>query len=246
MSLKKRAKSSSTELLLAFDTKDDSEYNYIIYVDEAGRGCLAGPVYVGAVVWPQIMEKDDVTWKSIRDSKKLTKKKRETLVPYIEKVAYTAVGTASVSEIDEHNILNATFMAMHRAISQVIKYLGPHVTADDILLCIDGNSFKPYMHQGTFLSHICIPQGDDTYVGIAAASILAKVKHDHHIRNLCVKDPSLNEKYGWIKNVCYGTKQHRDGIAQHGLTSYHRTTFGNYGGEKRYDHHDKGLSKTFL
>lgn len=233
----------SSELLLTFDTNDD-EYNYIIYIDEAGRGCLAGPVFVGAVMWPQIMEKDDEMWKTIRDSKKLSKKKRELLVPYIEKVAYTAVGCASVSEIDEHNILNATYLAMHRAIRTVIKYLGPHVSPDDILLCVDGNSFKPYMHDGTFLSHICIPHGDDTYVGIAAASILAKVNHDNHIRQLCEKDPTLHERYGWMKNVCYGTKQHRDGIAQHGLTSYHRTTFGNYASKKNYNLHQKGTFNT--
>lgn len=234
----------SSELLLKFDTKDASEYSYIIYIDEAGRGCLAGPVYVGAVIWPQIMEKDDVTWKTIRDSKKLSKKKRENLVPYIEKVAYTAVGTASVSEIDEHNILNATFLAMHRAIRTIIQYLGSNVNPEDILLCVDGNSFRPYMHEGTFLSHVCIPHGDDTYVGIAAASILAKVNHDHHIRRLCEKDPTLHEKYGWVKNVCYGTKQHRDGIAEHGLTSHHRTTFGNYAQRKNYNHHQKGSFNT--
>lgn len=217
----------SSHLKLSFsDPSDETQYKYIIYIDEAGRGCLAGPVFVGAVLWPQSMNKDDTEWTKIKDSKKLSKKKRNSLIPYIKKSAKWAIGTSSVDEIDEYNILQATFTAMHRAIYYILKELGPRATSENVLLCIDGNSFKPYMHKGCFLSHVCVPHGDDAYVGIAAASILAKVNHDDYITELCEQESSLDENYGWKKNMCYGTKQHREGIMKHGITKHHRVTFG--------------------
>ena len=223
----KEEKNKSSTLQLSFikDT-DNVQYKYIIYIDEAGRGCLAGPVCVGATLWPQRMNKDNTDWTKIKDSKKLSKAKRTALLPYIKKTSKWAVGTSSVDEIDEYNILQATFLAMHRAIFYILQELGPLATSNNVLLCIDGNSFKPYIHKGDFLSHVCIPHGDDTYVGIAAASILAKVHHDEYITQLCEEENSLDTKYGWRKNMCYGTKQHREGIKKHGITKHHRVTFG--------------------
>ena len=204
-----------------------TEFSHIIYVDEAGRGCLSGPVFSGAIMWPRKHLENDKTWREIKDSKKLSRKKRAELVPYIEKnsLAYS-VGTASVEEIERHNILQATYMAMHRAIENVINQLDDDVDPSDILLCVDGNNFKPFIFRDNFIEHVCIEKGDNIYTGIAASSILAKEYHDQYIRKLCHNDPTLNEKYGWEKNVCYGTKQHRAGIEEHGITKHHRKTFG--------------------
>ena len=206
-------------------TEIDSTIDHIIYLDEAGRGSLAGNVFVGAVVWSDVM-KDD-TYTEIKDSKKLTKKKRGNLVRYIEDTAVSfSVKTATVKEIDDINILQATYLAMHRAIDDVFATLPKSANADNVFICVDGNSFKPYMYQGEFVSHICIPKGDDKYTPIAAASILAKVYHDRSILKLCENDPKLDEKYGWSQNMCYGTKKHIQGIEQYGITSHHRTSFG--------------------
>jgi ribonuclease HII len=173
--------------------------------DEAGRGCLAGPVYAAAVILPKTFKN-----KFLDDSKKLTDKQRKLLRPIIEKEAIAwAVGIVSAQEIDEINILNASFLAMHRAIDQL-------KTKPESLL-IDGNRFKKYKN----IPHTCIIQGDGKYLSIAAASILAKTYRDDHMDELHKQFP----QYDWIKNKAYGTVKHRDAILKHGICEHHRISF---------------------
>ncbi|MDQ3393029.1 MAG: ribonuclease HII [Bacteroidota bacterium] len=172
--------------------------------DEAGRGCLAGPVVASAVIFEK-----DYTHPILTDSKKLNKKQREELREEIKKEAVCwAIGEASHEEIDEINILNASFLAMHRAVDQLKVRPG--------LLLIDGNRFNPHA-----ISHTCIIKGDALYYSIAAASILAKTYRDDLMRNLCKKYPH----YGWSTNVGYPTVSHRNALLIHGLSPIHRKTF---------------------
>ena len=202
-------------MLKQFYTKDLLE----VGIDEVARGCLAGRVYSAAVVWPKELDADHVH-SQIKDSKKLSKRRREYLKDYIEETAIDfAVGWVDETYIDTYNIQNATFQAMHNAIA------GLNVSVD--LLLVDGNQFKPYWESGEeVISHKCIIDGDNKYVSIACASILAKVYHDFYIEKICFENPKLNEKYGWLTNMGYGTSQHTEGIKKYGLTPYHRKTFG--------------------
>jgi len=173
--------------------------------DEAGRGCLAGPVVAAAVILPKNFKHE-----LLNDSKKLTEKQRETLRPIIEEVALAwAVGFVDHQEIDDINILNASFLAMHRAVEQ-LKQRPQH-------LLIDGNRFKPYED----IPHTCIVKGDGKYLSIAAASILAKTHRDEWMNQAHAKYPH----YAWSKNKGYPTKAHRAAIAEHGITPLHRLTF---------------------
>ena len=173
--------------------------------DEAGRGCLAGPVVAAAVILPPRFDHP-----LLNDSKKLSEKQRELLRPIVEEKALAwAVGVVSVAEIDEINILNASFLAMHRAIAQL--------TILPELLLIDGNRFKPYSEIG----HACIVKGDSIYRSIAAASILAKTHHDAIMSELHSEFP----QYGWSKNKGYPTLDHRDAIRSAGPCRHHRMTF---------------------
>ncbi|MBB5635851.1 ribonuclease HII [Pedobacter cryoconitis] len=173
--------------------------------DEAGRGCLAGPVYAAAVILPL-----DFTAGELNDSKKLTHKQRVALRHIIEKEAVAwAVGIVDNNEIDEINILNASFLAMHRAIEQLVVQPG--------YLSIDGNRFKTYPD----IPHSCIVKGDGKYLNIAAASILAKTHRDEYMDNLSAQFPA----YQWQQNKGYPTKVHRSAALLHGLTPYHRKTF---------------------
>jgi len=173
--------------------------------DEAGRGCLAGPVFAAAVILPK-----DFKNKILNDSKQLTDKVRYELRPMIEKEALAfAVVEVSNTEIDEINILNASITGMQRAVGKL--KLRPE------LLLIDGNRFKPYDN----ISHQCIIKGDAKFLSIAAASILAKTYRDDFMKEAAVKYPG----YGWEKNMGYPTKEHRDGIRKLGPTPLHRTTF---------------------
>jgi len=192
--------------------------------DEAGRGCLAGPVVAGAVILPLDFKND-----LLNDSKTLSEKKRYYLRDVILKESISwGLGIVSNEEIDEINILNASFLAMHRAIDDVVNKLS--ITRDNTHLLVDGNDFTPYM----FYSDDCLLQsrnttiekGDNKITSIAAASILAKVSRDTYVTDLCAKDPELDDKYGLIKNKGYGTKQHLSGIEQYGISKHHRTTFG--------------------
>lgn len=173
--------------------------------DEAGRGCLAGAVYAAAVVLPP-----DFRNELLNDSKKLTEKQRYALRPLIEEVALAwAVGIVTPQEIDRINILNASFLAMHRAIEQL------RVTPQHLL--IDGNRFKPYPG----IAHTCVVKGDGKYEAIAAASILAKTYRDDYMNELHEKYPM----YDWKSNKGYPTKAHRAAIAQYGPSPYHRLSF---------------------
>lgn len=173
--------------------------------DEAGRGCLAGAVYAAAVILPK-----DYKNELLNDSKKLSEKKRYQLREIIQRDALAwAVGVVTPAEIDEINILNASFLAMHRAIDQL--------TIRPQALLIDGNRFKPYKD----IPHTTVVKGDGKYMSIAAASILAKTYRDDYMLRLHEEYP----QYDWNKNKGYPTARHRAAIAQFGTTPYHRRTF---------------------
>ncbi|MFN4146745.1 MAG: ribonuclease HII [Runella sp.] len=174
-------------------------------LDEVGRGCLAGPVVAAAVVLPPDFEH---SW--LNDSKQLTKHQRvELQQEIIEKAVSWAIAEASVEEIDEINILNASFLAMHRAIDKL------SVRPEHLL--IDGNRFTPY----PFVSHTCIIKGDAQFLSIAAASVLAKTYRDQLMEEWAKKYPH----YGWEQNVGYPTPVHREGIRQFGACPLHRKSF---------------------
>lgn len=186
-------------------------------LDEAGRGCLAGPVFAAAVIWPRELD-IDIEHPKLNDSKKLTKKKRTFLRQYIEENAIDfAVASCNSTEIDEINILKASHLAMHRCIDKL--------NIEPELLLVDGNLFTRYLKKnGDIIEHICIIKGDGKFSSISAASILAKTYHDDFIENLLDKEPEL-EKYGWRTNMSYGTQKHMDAIKKYGLTKYHRKSF---------------------
>ena len=173
--------------------------------DEAGRGCLAGPVFAAAVILPPRFSNA-----LLNDSKQLSAEDRNQLRPVIEKKALAwAVAMIDHEEIDRINILQASFKAMHLAISNLQTQPG--------LLLIDGNRFSPYFG----ILHHCVIGGDGIYASIAAASILAKTHRDEYMQNLHLQYP----QYGWSQNKGYGTAAHRQQIKQHGLSPYHRKTF---------------------
>ena len=182
-----------------------SNYNLECGVDEAGRGCLAGPVTAAAVIL-----KPDFSHGLINDSKKLNAKLREKLVPIIiENSICFAVKNISPKKIDEINILNASILAMHKC----IKALDPEPN----FILVDGNKFKPF----TNIPHKTIVKGDGKYLNIAAASILAKYYRDKYMKKIHVNF----KNYGWFKNKGYPTKQHTINILKNGLTIHHRRTF---------------------
>ena len=174
-------------------------------LDEAGRGCFAGPVFAAAVILPK-----DFNHPLLNDSKQLTKEERDLLRPVIEKesVCYS-VAMVDNNEIDQINILQASFKAMHIALDNLKNK--PH------LLLIDGNRFKPYND----FPHKCIIKGDGMYTSIAAASVLAKTYRDSYMQKLHRK----YKMYAWRSNKGYGTPEHRSAIEKHGLCEYHRKSF---------------------
>lgn len=173
--------------------------------DEAGRGCLAGSVYAAAVILPEDYQND-----LLNDSKQLTEKKRYLLREIIERDAVAwAVGIVTPEEIDKINILNASILAMHRALDQL--KVRPEV------VIVDGNRFKPYRD----LPHTTIVKGDGKYLSIAAASILAKTYRDDYMNQLAEEYP----QYDWLSNKGYPTKKHREAIKQFGITPYHRKSY---------------------
>lgn len=173
--------------------------------DEAGRGCLAGPVFAAAVILPR-----DFRHPLLNDSKQLKESQRDELRVVIEQqaIAY-AVASIDNEEIDRINILKASFKAMHEALARLL--IKPQ------LLLIDGNRFNPYGN----IPHTCVIQGDGIYASIAAASILAKTYRDEYMQQLHEQFP----QYGWKENKGYPTRYHRDAIRTHGDTPYHRRTF---------------------
>ncbi len=173
--------------------------------DEAGRGCLAGPVYAAAVILPPDFSND-----LLNDSKQLTEKQRYELRPIIEQSAVAwAVGVASAEEIDSINILKASFLAMTRAINAL--------SVKPEYLIIDGNRF----YNTTGIPYNTIVKGDGKYMSIAAASVLAKTYRDDYMNAIAAEHPA----YGWDINKGYPTKKHRAAIAEHGISPYHRKTF---------------------
>lgn len=197
-------------------------------VDEAGRGSLIGRVYAGVVMWnnrdltdffdelKEIRCHSYKTW----DSKKIPHKRRILLKEFIEENAIDyAIGYAEPEEVDSQNILQATFIAMHRALD--------NLTHEFNNILVDGTQFKPYFDskKDEWSPYTCIPHGDANFISIGAASVLAKVAHDQHITELCEKNPFLNEKYDLLNNMGYGTKKHLEGIRLHGVSEYHRKSY---------------------
>lgn len=187
--------------------------------DEAGRGCLAGSVYAAAVILPDGYENE-----LLNDSKQLTEKKRYQLREIIERDAVAwAVGIVTPEEIDKINILNASILAMHRALDQL------KVRPEAVI--IDGNRFKKYKD----LPHTTIVKGDGKYLSIAAASILAKTYRDDYMNELAKEYP----QYDWLSNKGYPTKKHREAIKQYGITPYHRKSYNLMGdGQLSFDFGD--------
>ena len=182
-----------------------SEFGFECGTDEAGRGCLAGPVTAAAVILPKHFKN-----KLLNDSKQLSEKNREALKPIIETKAIT-FGVAQVfqKEIDKINILNASILAMHKAIDQL-------TTIPDFII-VDGNRFKPYKN----IPFDTIIKGDGKFMSIAAASILAKTYRDDYMCKIHEEFPM----YNWKQNKGYPTKEHREAIAKYGITKYHRKSF---------------------
>ena len=173
--------------------------------DEAGRGCLAGSVYAAAVIFPA-----GYTNEELNDSKQLTDRRRKRLRGIIERDALAwAVGIVTPEEIDRINILNASILAMHRALDML------KVRPESII--VDGNRFKPY-HD---IEHTCVVKGDAKYLSIAAASILAKTYRDDYMDSLAKEYP----QYDWTSNKGYPTKKHREALRLHGITPYHRKSY---------------------
>ena len=184
--------------------------------DEAGRGCLAGSVYAAAVILPEGYQNE-----LLNDSKQLSEKKRYQLREIIERDAVAwAVGIVTPEEIDQINILNASILAMHRALDQL------KVRPEAII--VDGNRFNPYKK----LPHTTIVKGDGKYLAIAAASILAKTYRDDYMNQLAEEYP----QYDWLSNKGYPTKKHREAIKQFGITPYHRKSYNLLGdGQLSFD-----------
>lgn len=195
----------------------------IVGIDEAGRGCLAGSVCAAAVVWPLDFVPDNATEEKninlIKDSKRLSAKRREALAIFIKANAL-AYGVCMVDNkvVDDINILNATFKAMHGALDHV-----PRSCYDRI--AVDGNRFKTYVDtSGDFVPHVCVVDGDNKVFQIAAASILAKTERDKEIMTKHDENPDL-QVYKWRDNKGYGTAAHMEALRQHGASALHRMSF---------------------
>ena len=214
-----------TMLELYMNDSDETQ----VGIDEAGRGCFAGPVVAAAVIWDTSWLLDNLDVYNtqlglIKDSKKMTKKKRKECEHFIKSNAKAySISFIDENVIDDINILNATHKAMHNCVDTIES----NFEIDRIL--IDGSNFKPYMsmnNNGFVIPHYCITNGDNKYLSIASASILAKVSRDEYMEELCEKYPQYQEKYDWVNNKGYGTKKHLLGINNWGICEHHRKTFG--------------------
>lgn len=221
----KRERKKQEPLEICFNSENN---NWEIGIDEAGRGPLFGRVYTAAVVLPK--DKELFDYSLMKDSKKFTSKKKIIEVyEYIKKnaIAYN-VSYEDETTIDKINILQSTFKSMHNSVRNILQNKPDDKKIEKLL--VDGNNFKPFTYLNnnhiTQLSHICIEGGDNKFCSIAAASILAKVERDKYIEDLCEQNSELDDKYGILKNKGYGTKKHIDGIKQHGITEFHRKTYG--------------------
>lgn len=223
---KSRARKPKELLQISYDSNKKWE----ICIDEVSRGCLFGRVYVAAVVLPRDHSFDGT---EIKDSKKFSSKtKMKEVSEYICKNSIAwHIHFIEANVIDEINILQAVYRCMHECIKNILAKLDD-TTIENTLIVVDGDRFKPYCifnEEKNIIEeipHITIEQGDAKYMGIAAASIIAKVAHDEYIYELCKTYPLLNERYNLEKNVGYGTKDHLSGIIQHGITQWHRKSYG--------------------
>jgi len=209
---------------------------YELSIDEAGRGCMFGRVYIACVVLPK--DPSAFSGKDIKDSKKFSsKKKLNDVAAYIKEHAFAwHVTYVDADKIDDINILKAVMLGMHECISETINKVNlaenTSLPISDYMAVIDGNYFTPYITYDDNaqmiqqLSHVTVEKGDAKYMAIAAASILAKTTRDNYILDLCQQYPILNERYGLESNMGYGTKTHMDGIQQYGITQWHRKSFG--------------------
>jgi len=195
--------------------------NVEVGLDECARGCMFGRTYTAAVIWnPEFLnsiadDPDFVLVHSIRDSKKMTPAKRKQVSDFIkENCLDYSIQWADEREIDKINILKAVQRCFHTSLDSL------NIAPDKIF--VDGTYFKKY----GYTPYECIEKGDNYYLNIASASILAKVAHDEYIEELCRENPELIDKYDILNNMGYGTKKHMDGIAKHGITQFHRRTFG--------------------
>jgi len=205
-----------------------------IGIDEVGRGPLFGRVYASAVILPK---SNDFKHNEMKDSKKFSSKKKiDSVAQYIKQNAIAwSIRYEDEITIDRINILQATQLAMHNCITDILNQLkekNSELNLRNIILLIDGNYFKPFTNFNpitnkfeTIIYHT-IEQGDNKFTSIAAASILAKVERDKYIEELCEENPELKEKYKIDSNKGYGSKHHLDGIKRHGITKWHRKTFG--------------------
>ena len=208
---------------ITHNEQNKSNIYHEVGIDEAGRGPLLGRVYTAAVILPY--DDDSIDFSSIKDSKKFTSEKKiQSVFEFIKNIAIDySISYKDESDIDKYNILQATVQSMHDCI-QKLNIIPNHII-------VDGNYFKPYSYydhdkeQLNTISHTCIKKGDASYYSIAAASILAKVSRDNYIKELCSKEPELNEYYHLLSNKGYGTKQHIQGIREHGYSKYHRKSF---------------------
>ena len=201
-----------TSVLKTFYNKNMIE----VGIDEAGRGPMFGRVYAGAVIMPKDPDYDH---KLIKDSKKLSARKRLMAYDYIKEYAVDySVYYHNENMIDKINILKATMDAMHKAVDN-LKTRPDHIM-------VDGTYFKPYAYEGIHLPYTTIEKGDNLYTNIAAASIMAKVSRDNYIIELCKQYPDLDTYYNLSKNKGYGAKVHMDGIRKYGITKWHRKSFG--------------------
>jgi len=203
-----------------------------IGVDEVGRGPLFGRVYAAAVILPK---DDSFDHSKMKDSKKFhSKKKIQEVADYIKEHAIAwSIQYEDEKTIDSVNILQASQSAMHKSVSKILKTKinTTFINPTSVMLLIDGNYFKPYTiitesKQISQLDYVCIEGGDNKYSAIAAASILAKVERDKYIEDLCIEYPDLIEKYSLDSNKGYGSRKHIEGIKQHGITIWHRRSFG--------------------
>ena len=190
-----------------------NENSIEVGLDEVARGCMFGRVYTACVIWPPDYTPDNKY--IIKDSKKLSKKKREELYYYIINTAIEwNVKYIEAETIDKINILNSVMTSMHNNLDDL------EIEVDNIL--VDGNYFITYED----IPHNCIEKGDNKFYNIACASIIAKVEHDWYIEKLCKKYPILQDKYDLLNNMGYGTKKHLDGISKNGISQFHRKSFG--------------------
>ena len=220
----------------------DNTVEYEIAIDEVARGPLFGRVYIAAVILPK-----DGSFNNnldIKDSKKFSSKKKiKEIAEFIKNNAlYYHIHYIEASEIDEINILQAVYKGMHECIRQIMIKIGmtkKQLNSSEIneykseyLILVDGDKFKPYYNYNIVdesieqIPHLTIEKGDSIYMGIASASRIAKVEHDQYITDLCGKHPELTSKYHLDTNVGYGTRQHLDGILEHGITQWHRQSYG--------------------